>query len=163
MLALVRAWNEARVRYLIAGGLAVVAHGFLRFTADVDVILDPEEDNLRRAMEALAKLAYVPRAPVGLMEFADAAKRRAWAFEKSMTVFSLRSDRHPETEVDLFLESPLDFSEAYGRAARFALGDGAEATFLSRRDLIRLKLEAGRPQDLADVSELRRLGGEGDA
>ena len=32
---LVRALNDAGVRYLIAGGLAVAAHGHLRFTADV--------------------------------------------------------------------------------------------------------------------------------
>ena len=31
---IIRALNEAHVRYLIAGGLAVVAHGYVRFTAD---------------------------------------------------------------------------------------------------------------------------------
>jgi hypothetical protein len=40
--AIVQALDAANVRYLIAGGLAVVAHGHLRFTADVDLVLDPE-------------------------------------------------------------------------------------------------------------------------
>lgn len=40
--AIVRALNDAGVRYLIAGGVAVVAHGYVRFTADLDVILDLE-------------------------------------------------------------------------------------------------------------------------
>jgi len=39
---IVRALDGARVRYLIVGGLAVVAHGYVRFTADVDLVLDPE-------------------------------------------------------------------------------------------------------------------------
>jgi hypothetical protein len=34
--ALVAALEEAGVRYLVAGGLAVNAHGYLRFTHDVD-------------------------------------------------------------------------------------------------------------------------------
>ena len=34
------ALNNAGVRYLVAGGLAVVAHGFVRFTNDVDLIVD---------------------------------------------------------------------------------------------------------------------------
>jgi len=42
--AIVDALNAAGVRYLIAGGLAVVAHGYVRFTADVDLILDLEPD-----------------------------------------------------------------------------------------------------------------------
>lgn len=36
---LVRALDGAGVRYLIAGGLAVNAHGYLRFTRAVDVVL----------------------------------------------------------------------------------------------------------------------------
>lgn len=36
--AIVGALNEAGVRYLIVGGMAVVAHGYLRFTADLDLM-----------------------------------------------------------------------------------------------------------------------------
>ncbi len=39
--AIVRSLNDAGVRYLIAGGLAVIAHGYTRVTQDVDLILDP--------------------------------------------------------------------------------------------------------------------------
>ncbi|MBM3357125.1 MAG: hypothetical protein FJY54_05305 [Betaproteobacteria bacterium] len=37
--ALVAALETARVRYLVAGGLAVSAHGHLRFTHDVDLVV----------------------------------------------------------------------------------------------------------------------------
>ena len=59
--AIIRTLNGWGVRYLVAGGLAVVAHGFVRFTADVDLIVDLDPDNVRRAMTALAKLGYRPR------------------------------------------------------------------------------------------------------
>jgi hypothetical protein len=36
---LVRALDSAGVRYLVASGLAVNAHGYLRFTRDIDIVL----------------------------------------------------------------------------------------------------------------------------
>lgn len=159
---IVRALNDASVRYLIAGGLAVVAHGYLRFTADVDLILDLDEDNTRRAVAALAALGYRPRAPVAIEEFADPKARARWAREKGMTVFCLHSPKHSTTEVDLFVESPLDFDAAYRSAARLEVAADATATFLGYDDLLTLKRAAGRPQDLADIDELqtRRKAGE---
>ena len=104
--AIVGAMNEAGVRYLIVGGMAVVAHGYVRFTADLDLILDLRDDNLRRAVDALGGQGYRPRAPVPLVDFVDAGKRAQWVREKQLTVFSLDSPRHPRTEVDLFVEAP---------------------------------------------------------
>ena len=63
--------NNADVRYLLAGGLAVVAHGYLRFTADIDIILGMDEDNLMKAVKTFNTLGYKPRAPVELKDFTD--------------------------------------------------------------------------------------------
>ena len=38
--------------------------------------------------------------------------------EKGLTVFSLFSDRHPATEIELFVEPPFDFESAYALAQR---------------------------------------------
>jgi len=154
---IVRAFNANGVRYLIAGGLAVVAHGYVRFTADMDLIIDLEPANLRQAMSALAELEYHPRAPVGLVEFADPEQRARWVREKGLTVFSLYSPRHPATEVDVFVELPLDFERAYQFAARMEVAPGVSATFIGFDDLLRLKERAGRPQDRLDVEKLTAL------
>jgi hypothetical protein len=156
--AIVRALNAADVRFLIAGGLAVVAHGYLRFTADMDLVLDFDDDNVRRAVAALSALGYQPRAPVPIEEFADASRRAAWVREKGLTVFSLHSSQHPATEVDLFVEPPFpDFSAAYRSALRLELGPDVVATFVSFDDLIAMKQNAGRAQDLEDVDRLRTI------
>lgn len=47
--AIAEALEKAKVRYLVTGGLAVNAHGFLRFTKDVDLVIQLQTDNLRRA------------------------------------------------------------------------------------------------------------------
>jgi hypothetical protein len=68
--------NDKKVRYLVAGGLAVVAHGYLRFTADIDLILDMDPKNLHKAMQVFKSLGYRPRAPVELEDFVDSEKVR---------------------------------------------------------------------------------------
>ena len=82
--AIVGALNGANVRYLIAGGLAVVAHGYVRFTADLGLIVDLDPANVTRAMTTLTSLGYRPRAPVWLDKFADPAKRAQWARDKGL-------------------------------------------------------------------------------
>jgi hypothetical protein len=137
--------------------LAVVAHGYVRFTADLDLILDLEEENTKRALRALAGLGYQPRAPVPLDEFADPQKRHQWVRDKGLTVFSLFSHAHPATEVDLFVEMPFDFKPAYAAAARMEVGPGLPATFVSYEHLVELKRQAGRPQDLDDIAKLQAV------
>ena len=154
---ILRTLNAASVRYLIAGGLAVVAHGYLRFTADVALILDLEENNVRRALAALTGLGYRPRPPVPMEQFADPTARDDWHREKGLTAFSLYSPTHPATEVDLFVECPLDFERAYASALRLDVAPDVPATFVNYDDLVALKQQARRPQDLLDLDQLRLI------
>lgn len=62
--SIVRALNEAGIHYLIAGGLAVNAHGYLRFTNDIDMVIQLITENINRAFAALADLGYKPVVPV---------------------------------------------------------------------------------------------------
>jgi len=50
--SLVRALDAASVRCFVAGGLAVNAHGYLRFTRDVDVVLQLSRENIEAAFSA---------------------------------------------------------------------------------------------------------------
>ena len=71
-------------------------------------------------------------------------------------MFSLRSPAHPATEIDLFVEEPFPFDEAYARASRADLGK-ATVVVASIADLIALKRRAGRPKDLIDIAALELL------
>jgi hypothetical protein len=147
--------NAVHVRYLVTGGVAVVLHGYLRTTADLDLWVQLEFENLRRATRALGELGYRPRAPVRLEDFADAARRREWVEDKGLVVFSLWSPAAP-LEIDLFVEDPADFAGAYARAVRVAL-TSSEATVIGLDDLIAMKQRVGRPRDQEDVEALRAL------
>lgn len=153
--AIIRALNGAGVRYLIAGGLAVNAHGYLRFTKDIDLVLQLEEGNVRHAMKALQELGYKPTLPVSATDFADRDIRNHWVRDKGMTVFQLWSDRHRETAIDLFVEEPFAFDEEYASALVKPLYGKEEVRFVSLETLLRMKESAGRDQDLVDVRNLR--------
>lgn len=84
--AILAALNGADARYLIVGGLAVVAHGYVRYTQDLDIVLQLERDNVLRAMRALTAIGYRPLIPVDATEFADEKMRRSWREEKGMIV-----------------------------------------------------------------------------
>ena len=159
--AVLAALNAAGVRYLVVGGVAVVLHGHLRTTADLDLVVQLSPDNSQRAVRSLTTLGYRPRAPVSAEQFADAAMRESWLREKGLTVFGLWSDRYSGLEVDLFVAEPFDFDAAYSRAVTVTL-DTTTATVVSLPDLIALKRAAGRPLDLADIDALQSLK-KGDA
>lgn len=150
------ALEAARVRYLVVGGVAVVLHGHPRLTADLDLVLALDAENIRAASEALASLGYRPRAPVSLEAFADAEMRRVWIEEKGLTVLSLASPELPLTEIDLFAAEPFPFEPAYLRALRVEIGS-TNVTAANLDDLIALKRLAARPKDLADVEALEAI------
>ena len=158
--AIVQGLNDAGVRYLIVGGLAVNTHGYQRYTGDLDLLIHLDRDNLLAGLKTLAALGYTPTVPIVLEEFADENKRRDWIENKHMKVLGLRSDRHRETSVDVFVNDPLGFEEAYKRVHYARFPDGLSLPFCAYQDLVTLKTIAGRPQDLADLHELRIARGE---
>jgi hypothetical protein len=141
---------------LVVGGVAVVMHGHLRVTADLDLVLKLDQSNLEKAVAALDTLGFRPRAPVPLWQFADAATRESWIRDKGLTVFSLWSPTRPGFELDLFVREPFDFASVYENAARVRL-ESCVVTVISVKDLITLKQSVGRPRDLEDVAALEAL------
>jgi hypothetical protein len=153
--AIVRALEGAGVRYLVAGGLAVGAHGYMRFTKDADIVIQLLPENIQRAFAALGALGYRPLVPITGEQFANAAQRESWIRDKGMQVLQFWSDAHRETPVDLFVSEPFNFDEEYGRALVKPLYATIPVRFVSIPTLIRMKEAAGRPQDRIDIEHLR--------
>jgi predicted nucleotidyltransferase len=153
--AIVRALNEGEVRYLVAGGTAVNAHGYIRYTQDVDLAVALEPANIVRAFERLATLGFRPAVPITSEQFADAELRGQWIRDKGMRVLNFFSDRHRETNVDVFVTVPFDFEREYAMAMQGELVPGVTVRFVSLPTLIAMKQEANRPRDLDDIQHLR--------
>ncbi|MGH7467571.1 MAG: nucleotidyl transferase AbiEii/AbiGii toxin family protein [Longimicrobiales bacterium] len=153
--AIIKALNDAGVRYLVAGGLAVNVYGYARFTKDIDLVLELAPVNIHEAFTALAALGYRPIVPLTADQFADATLRAALVREKGMQVLQLYSDQNRDTSVDIFAEVPFSFDEEFERATIRDLAGAGPVRFVSIRTLIRMKEAAGRPTDRIDVEHLR--------
>ena len=150
------ALNRAEVRYVVVGGLATVLHGYARLTADVDLVIDLDPTEARRAIEALTDLGFQPRLPVAATDFADPGVRRRWIEEKGMRVFSMVDPDNPMRAVDLFAEHVVDFEQLWNRSERIPLRT-TQVRVASIPDLIQLKRRAGRTQDFADIEKLEEI------
>ena len=149
------ALNKAGVRYVVVGGLAVVLHGYPRYTADLDIVLDLEPVAAGKAME-VKTIGLKARAPVDPVAFADPAQRESWITDKSMAVFSLYSPANPLLVLDLFVRDPMPFEGLWSRSRTIDLGS-LKVQVASIDDLIVMKRAVGRPQDLADIEALEAL------
>lgn len=155
--SIVGALNDAGVRYLIVGGLAVNAHGYERLTRDLDLVIGLEPGNIMRGLQALVAIGYVPAIPITPEEFAAPERREKWRAEKNMLVLKLWSDRHRRTPIDVFVHEPFDFAREYSAAKWMPIASGVMAPVIGYEGLLDMKAKAGRDKDLADVAALRKL------
>jgi hypothetical protein len=151
-----KALDEAGIRYVTVGGVAVVLHGHARLTADLDLAVDLAPGPAAAAVKALEQLGLRPRMPVDAGEFADAEVRKGWIKEKGMEVFTMWDPGDPTVAVDLFVAEPIDFEELWERSEVVKL-EGSEARIASIPDLIRMKSGTGRSLDEDDVAALEAI------
>lgn len=72
--ALLEALHNEDVRFVVIGGIAVAAHGFVRGTEDLDLVPEPDADNLRRLATALAKLDATVHTRFGALDVVQRAQ-----------------------------------------------------------------------------------------
>jgi hypothetical protein len=133
------------VRYLIVGGEAVILHGHVRLTGDVDFFFSNDQDNIVRVFSVLDEFwdGDVP----GLEGPEDLSL--AW----TVVQFGL-----PPNRIDLINSiDGIEFAEAWpGRVeAVLVTTDGdVPLLFIGLEELARNKRATGRPKDLDDLSYL---------
>lgn len=150
------ALNKADVDYVVVGGLAVILHGYLRATADIDLVVGLAPDNCRRALDVLVTIGFKPRLPVEIEDFADPQARRTWIEQRNMLVFQLWDPNNPMRSLDIFVNEPIPFGSLM-RDAVFKDVDGLGVRIASIEHLIEMKQAAGRARDADDIAKLRQL------
>ncbi|MGL5018665.1 MAG: hypothetical protein ACRDBP_11045 [Luteolibacter sp.] len=142
---LLQSLHECEVRYLVAGGYAVIHHSQPRYTKDIDIWLEPTGENARKLMRAF-RIFGIPMVGVTQDDFATPG-----------TQFNLGV---APCEIDFLTTIPgLEFESAWENRVISEEND-FPIHYLGKSDLIRAKQTAGRPQDLADLDELCRAGNE---
>lgn len=137
------------VDYVTVGAFAVIAHGYVRATADIDLMARQDRANIERLAAALTDLgARLRGVDAELLEI-DPTDPETLANGAS---FTLDTDAGP---LDYLNDVPgADDYEALRARAVEATAAGVVVRVAGLDDLIRMKRASGRPQDLLDIANL---------
>lgn len=140
--------NRAGIRYVVVGGIAVIRHGVVRATKDLDVVVGLDEETASRLSELMAD--WQATRPDGSAE-TRTLPQPGWPLHLRTT----------HGLVDLLAEQapPHDLSGLLARSDVRQV-DGQPAAICSLEDLVRMKRQAGRRSDLEDLSRLETAHGE---
>ncbi len=139
LTGLCRALQEAGARYLLIGGFAVILHGFVRATKDVDLLVDPSPENVRRLKVALSAL---PDRAVLELEDDEVARYAVVRVADEIVVDLMAS----ACGID------LDEAEATGDVEVVEI-EGVPVRLAGKRLLVEMKRTV-RPSDAADIAYL---------
>ncbi|MFH1619098.1 MAG: nucleotidyl transferase AbiEii/AbiGii toxin family protein [bacterium] len=147
------ALNRKKISYIVVGGMAVNLHGIPRMTYDVDLLVDLQDENLRRFLKLAEEWGFKPKVPVGIMEFAEKEKREEWIKNKHMKAFCLVNPDWAISEIDVIVDCPVDYEKASKNIKHIVLKN-ISIPVISIDDLIKMKKNTGRKQDEADIKYL---------
>lgn len=138
------------VRMLMVGGGAVNFHGYQRHSADVDFWIDTNEINLQKLLLVFKEMGYQ------IDEFPNSVK------EQNQNISIKFSPEDIDIELITRFDVNKSFDEAYHSSKEVVINEliGFKYNVLSLEDLIVSKTKAGRPKDLLDIMELKRINGQ---
>ena len=153
---ILREFQKERVRYVLVGGIAFNLLGGERNTLDMDILVEMTDENLRKIVKILKKAGYHVKQPVDPMMIADKRTRKDWIKNKHMKAFNFYKDEKSYEEVDIIIDSPVDYKSAIKDALKIKL-HGLNITVISPGSFIKMKKLAGRDKDLRDIEDLKMI------
>jgi predicted nucleotidyltransferase len=143
-LEFLRCCRHRGARTLVFGGFAVSMHARPRTTGDLDLWCGMDPANWERVKAALTDFGF--------------DRVRVESLGEPRKDLMIRVGYEP-VRIELFTTvAELDFDSCWGRRMEVET-DGIPIAFLDLESLIASKAFAGRPQDLADLEQLRRAAG----
>jgi predicted nucleotidyltransferase len=144
--------TAAEVRFVLVGGLAVNAWGYLRATRDVDLVPEPSEENLAKLDALLADLGGKVDVGGRLLD-SDAISTFLKAGDRTLVVTDLG-------RIDVLQGLPQvpTFAALDAKASDVAI-DGLSVRVCSLEHLLEMKRASERPRDREDVDALEAAQG----
>ena len=138
----IKALNDSEVQYVLVGGMAVILHGYVRGTGDMDVWVNKTKENYQKLVKAFILFG--------------------------MPVFDMTEDAFLGSEFDVWgigvqpvrieimtAVKGLTFDETYNQSQLYN-EDGLQIRFIHLNHLLQAKKAAGRFRDLDDIEQLTK-------
>ena len=140
--------NKYQVEYFLLGGIAVNVYGYRRSTGDMDIFVKPTKVNHLR----IQKVHHDFGMHMGEMElldnFLNTDKFDVYTFGVS------------PIQIDVMTRcAGLVFDDVFSRTKFYEITPEVEIRVIHINDLLEAKKASGRPRDLADIHELKKLLG----
>ena len=130
--------SENNVRYIIIGGYAVVYHGYVRSTNDIDIWIDIRKDNIKKVIKALDEFGF------------SSLNIREADFSPNQII----QLGYPPNRIDLITTpAGIDFETCYESKEQVII-DNITVNIIDLENLLKAKKASNRTRDLADVEEL---------
>jgi hypothetical protein len=140
LVALCKALNDENARYVLIGGFAVILHGYVRATKDIDLLVDASPENVRRLKRAMATL---PDNAIELIEDDEVEQYGVVRIADEYVVDLMKS------------ACGVQYEEAISQIETRTV-EGVSIPIADKELLIRTK-DTVRSSDNVDVNFLRRL------
>jgi hypothetical protein len=139
LLSLCKALNAEAVLYVLIGGFAVILHGFVRGTKDIDLLVEASSENIRRLKRAMAVL---PDNAISLMADDEVDKYQVVRIADEIVVDLMKS------------ACGIDYARAASAGIEMMVVEDVPIPVAGKELLIQTK-QTIRPSDAADVQFLR--------
>ena len=132
---------EENVKFIVVGAYALGAHGYPRATGDIDIWVEPSNENAQRVIHTLAKFG------------ASLSNTSEKDFEKEGIIFQIGV---APRRIDIITTiDGVEFQTAYSRKEVISV-EGLDIPILSLEDLIKNKESTGREKDALDARMLKK-------
>ncbi len=142
--------NSAKLKYAVVGGYALALHGLVRATMDVDLVLCLKQEDFVKAEQALSALGLRSRLPLKAEEVIQ--MRQEYIERRNLLAWSFVDFKNPTRQVDILITE--DFRRL--KTQMVSVG-GRKVIVATLKELIRMKESSGRPQDLVDIENMKRV------
>ena len=142
------AFDSQDLPYALVGGYALMLHGMVRATIDVDLVLNLKLADFEKAERIFSTLGLTSRLPVKGHEVYK--MRHEYIENRNLIAWSFVDYANPSRLVDVIITH-----DRRKMKVQKVLVGGRLISVISLEDLLKMKIAAGRPQDLVDVQTIR--------
>lgn len=138
------ALEESKVEYVLVGGYSVIIHGYNRTTGDLDIFVNPTEENYKKLLNAF-QIFGMSVFDMNLKSFLDTNNFDVFEFGR------------PPVAIDILTKlKGVDFDLAFQNIIRYPIDEQLSINVLHLNTLILSKKSAGRLKDLNDIEHLQK-------
>jgi hypothetical protein len=141
-------FEKNKLKYALVGGYALALHGLVRATVDVDFVLGLQLSEFELAEKTLGHIGLQSRLPVRAQDIIK--MRKEYIENRQLIAWSFVDYKNPARQVDILITKDLKDLDT----EKISVG-GRKIVVASLKELLKMKIEAGRPQDLVDAGNIK--------